>query len=460
MMSMTLTTHASVRRLAVGAAAVLAAASFAGCSGGGGGGGLRGEGGNGGADSSTITIVTGESPWLPGYQAAIDLYEQETGNSVVVRSFPPSDLKTQMVNDIQSGSHTFDVYQINEGDMVQFMSNKWVQPLTDIDPNFELDDEIFTYDDLPYWDGEAQVFDATGTLTSVPINGNILIYMYRKDLYEKLGLDLPKTWQDVIENGQAAMKSDEVPYGGAFRLQGATGGVTSISYDFQPIFNATGATWFKEEGVDWTPTVDSPEAIEAAKILRELALLGPEATTTMGQAQVIATMQAGDALQANLISGAAPGLEDEANSNVVGKMGYAPLPEGPDGGAATATGIWSLGVPAGLDEDRSEAALEFIKFVTSKDAQTAFAENGGIPIRGDYDTNDLNPAIAEALEATAASAPSATGQFRYIFTADMMVVTEAILSNIAAGAVEPEAGMRQMQQELTAVVQKYELPMG
>lgn len=208
--------------------------------------------------------------------------------------------------------------------------------------------------------------------------------------------------------------------------------------------------------------VNSTEGVKAATILRQLAELGPKDTTTMGQAQAIAVLQAGDAAQTYLVAAAAPQLENEANSNVVGKMGYTSLPMTPQGTAGSATGLWSFGIPTGLPPERAKAALDFINWVTSKEAMTYFAEKGGIPTRSDaYEPQGVSPAAQQyfaAIKDTAGKKP--VGQTRYPFATDMLTITEPILGNIAAGKVSPEDGMQQMQQELTAMAKKKGLAMG
>lgn len=48
---------------------------------------------------------------------------------------------------------------------------------------------------------------------------------------------------------------------------------------------------------------------------------------------------------------------------------------------------------------------------------------------------------------------------RYDIGTEMLAVTEPILTSIAAGTTTPEAGMQQMQEELTEVVREASYPM-
>lgn len=446
-----------VGALAVGALALSACAS---------GGGSIKPTGEASDDAAPVTLVvpTSQAPWNPAYAKLVDEYEKETGNTVDLRPFPNPDVKTQEVNDVQSQQHTFDVYQINEGDLVQFNQNEWIQPLTDIDPDYAPDKETFSYSNIARWDADNDIFSSDGALTSAPLLGNVDIFMYRTDIYKELGLKVPTTWDQVISNGKKIQASGLATYGGAFRTQGVAG-TYGMTYEFQALLNGAGGSWFTKPGTDYTPRADNKSAVKAAQWLRDLAMLGPSATTTMGQAQVIAAMQSGDAAQTYAVAAAAPQLEDPSNSAVAGKIGYAPLPTSPDGTSSSATGLWVLGVPAGLPDDRAKAALSYIKWMTSAKAMKMFAEFGGIPTRSDaYDEvsglSDAASATLAAVAETAANLPENPTSLRYSFSTDMLNLTEPGLQEIAAGNVSAADGMGKLQDDLSALVKKLKLPQG
>lgn len=409
----------------------------------------------GSGENVTLTIAGAQAPWSPAYEALVAAYEEETGVTVDLRPFPNDEVKTQQLNDAQSGNNTFDLYLINEVDVAQYNADELLLPMTEIDPDFALDPEVFTYDNLPYWDAEARTFSEAGALTTVPLLGNLQVFMYRTDVYAQLGLDVPTTWEDVISNGQAAIDAEATRYGYVTRYQGVPG-APQVTFDFMGVYFSQGAELFENPGTDWTPTVDSPEAIRAAEIFRDLAALGPEDSKTIGQAEAIAVMQAGDSAGLSTVVAAAPSMNDEVNSNIVGNVGFAPLP-----GGVPITGTWNLGIPADLPEDRRGPALDFIKWIVSEQGMEAFAELGGIPVRSDaYDAPGITPEALEYLRAVEVSADNSRGPLRLEFIGEFLTVTEPIIANIAAGDVTPEAGMRQMQAELLAVVQQAGFPTG
>jgi multiple sugar transport system substrate-binding protein len=457
--------RSTVRFATIATALLVSTSALAACSSGGTATSTSSRSGSNGSSSGPVTLVvpTSQAPWNPAYAVVVKAYEKATGNTVDLRPFPNPDVKTQEVNDVQGQQHVFDVYQVNESDIAQFNVNGWLEPFTKIDPNYTPDPALFSYSNIGRWDTATGNFSKDGLITSAPLLGNVDIFMYRTDIYSKLGLQVPKTWDDVIANGKKIAQANAAKYGGVFRTQGIPGAY-AMGYEFQALLNSAGGSWFKDQGTNYTPTADTPAAIKAATWLRELAQLGPAATTTIGQAQAIAAMQSGDAAQTYAVAAAAAQLEDPAKSSVAGKIGYAPLPTTPTGESSSATGLWVLGVPSGLPENRARAALDFIKWMTSKEAMTLFAENGGIPTRSDaYDASGLSPAATAALAAvkeTAANLPEVPTSLRYTFAGDMLNITETEEQGIAAGTATPADGMKTIQQQLTDLVKKLKLPVG
>ncbi|WP_168187235.1 ABC transporter substrate-binding protein [Salinibacterium sp. UTAS2018] len=432
--------------IAIGSVAAMSIA-LTGCSGSTTGGAL------GSGDS--LVVITSQAPWNPAYDAVVKAYEEETGVDVDLRPFPNADVKTQVLNDAQTGNHTFDVYQVNEVDLAQLNDSGILMPFTEAKAGYTLDPEIFTYNNVTNWNSETRSFSADGDVTSLPLMGNLQVLMYRTDIYDDLGLSVPTTWDETIANGQAMIDADAARYGYVQRYQGIPG-APGVTYDFAGLLHGVGGSFFVDEGSDWTPAFNTPEALEAARDFRELAKLGPADPKAVGQAEAIAAMQGGDAGQLDVVAAAASSMNDESSSNVVGKVGYAVLP-----GAASASGLWNLALPADLPEDRRELAVDFIDWVTSEHGMEIFAEAGGIPTRDDaYDAEGLSAETSAYLDVVRESAPTAVGPFRFTFITEFLTVSEPIIAAIAAGDVSPEDGMAQLQEQVTQVVEDAGYPMG
>lgn len=140
----------------VGAAG--AVAGLAACSGGSGG----ALGDDGGGDGTSLVVPVNESPWLDAYKGLVERFQEETGVSVELRVFPYDEMRTQVINDIQSGSSVYDIYQIDEPNLHEFFINEWVVPFTDIDPSFEQDPAINDYADFTRWDAESNLDVSSG----------------------------------------------------------------------------------------------------------------------------------------------------------------------------------------------------------------------------------------------------------------------------------------------------------
>jgi len=396
-----------------------------------------------------LVVLTGATPWLPAYQRVAAQYERERGIRITLRQFPYGGMRTQMVNAIQARNPIFDVYQLDEPWTGQFYDNGWVRPLGDIDPGFRLEPEVITYDSLPFWDASRRTGTPNGNLMGVPLNGNVALLVYRKDLYERLGLQVPRTWEEAIENGRRAQRRGAAQFGYVTRGQPTTGG-QSVSYDFMPVFYSYGANWFADEGRDWTPAVGSEAAVAAGAAFRRLLELGPERPQTVGQADVISLLQGGRAVQGHVVAAGVPQLEDPNRSANVGKFGYAVLPAGPTGRPAPTSGTWSLCVPADQTEERQRAAAEFLKWMMLRPQQDAFVRAGGIPTRSDV--VDAAAPSALYLKPVMDSIPNIRRAVRYVFAQPMLDAVEATLGQIGAGNVAAAAGLGRLQTRMTEIV--------
>jgi multiple sugar transport system substrate-binding protein len=76
-------------------------------------------------------------------------------------------------------------------------------------------------------------------------------------------------------------------------------------------------------------------------------------------------------------------MDDPSSSAVANNIGYTILPRMPGGQHAANVGELVQGIPRNLPQARKEAALNFLRFVTSYEGQIQFGRAGGVPVRTD-----------------------------------------------------------------------------
>jgi multiple sugar transport system substrate-binding protein len=104
-------------------------------------------------------------------------------------------------NSLRSQTGTYDLLAIDNNWMVEMFDGGFLVSPADLEPGFALDPKVSTFDNTVFWNDKLRAFDAAGgKLYGVPINGNVEVLYYRKDLYDQHGLKPPETWAQLAAN--------------------------------------------------------------------------------------------------------------------------------------------------------------------------------------------------------------------------------------------------------------------
>ncbi len=334
-----------------------------------------------------IQILINASPWLPGFQAVSDLYVQQTGNKVSLEVAPYGGVLEKARAAVRGDSSPYDIVNLDTQWTIEFYEGGFLTPLQEIDPSFDLPPEVFRYDDSGYWNAEKGWRTAKGgTLMAYSPNGNLQLLFYRRDLYEQAGLKPPETFEELIAAGLKIQHPPEL-YGMVPR--GERG--NPIRFNWMPYMLGYGASITKDpENGDFTVTINSPKAKAALDLYLDIAKrCGPPNVGAIGQSRMIQLLATGKALQAIAVAAAWPTFDDPNQSVVVGKMDALLIPRPKDGVHGSAIGNWHFGVPKTVPEDHKKAAIAFSRWFLTYEAQLAYAEAGGIPVRRDVFASDL-----------------------------------------------------------------------
>lgn len=194
---------------------------------------------------------------------------------------------------------------------------------------------------------------------SVPFYGESSFLMYRKDLVEAAGIDMPEepTWQQVAD---AAAKLDSPDVSGIC-LRGKPGWGEVLA-PLNTVINSFGGRWYDE---DWNAQLTSPETEAAVQFYVDTVREhGQAGAATSGFSECGTQLSQGNTAMWYDATSAVSVLEDPTSSNVVGKIGYAKAPSE----AKSDNGwlySWALGIPT--TSEAPDEAWKFVSWMTSKE---------------------------------------------------------------------------------------------
>lgn len=198
--------------------------------------------------------------------------------------------------------------------------------------------------------------DRRGQVYGVPWVADVLMSAAsRFDLFRSEGLGMPDTF-DEMERAMAAVHGKDGTAG--FLVENHYG------WTYPPFLQSFGGNVFRNPPDDLFPTLDTPEAIEAAEYLaRLLRQYGPPQALGYNVDQTTQSFRAGR-VNYQLNNHAFVLLAGEAGSRVRETVNFGMFPAGPKGRfPGIASHAW--GIPAGARN--KDASWEFIKWSLSKD---------------------------------------------------------------------------------------------
>ncbi|MEM9047520.1 MAG: sugar ABC transporter substrate-binding protein [Pseudomonadota bacterium] len=305
-----------------------------------------------GASAETLTIATVNNGDMIRMQGLTADFTAKTGHEVEWVTLEENVLRQRVTTDITTKGGQFDIMTIGMYETPIWGANGWLVPLDDLSAEYDVDDLLpamragLSYD---------------GTLFAAPFYGESSMIMYRTDLMEKAGLDMPEapTWQ-FIRQAAAAMTDRDNEINGIC-LRGKAGWGEGGAF-ITVTANSFGARWFDE---DWKAQFDQPEWAEALNFfVGMMTESGPPGYATNGFNENLSLFQQGKCGMWIDATVAASFVTNPDDSTVADKVGFALAPNS-EGVTKRSNWLWAwaLAIPAGTKKEA--AAKEFIEWATS-----------------------------------------------------------------------------------------------
>jgi len=317
------------------------------------------------AAGESITAGVIPAGYFKNLETVLPDFNELTGVNARLEMIPPGQIRQKAVLDLSSRTGTYATHAADPMYYPLYVTNKWIDPLDGYLGDAKLtDSKWFDYEDvLEGWRGTTSI---DGTPYGVPYDGEATVQVYRKDVYDKLGLKPAETLDDYMANAGKAHDPGNRLWGAA--LRGFRGAGQNM-YIYPSIFRAYGGEWFDGSG---RMTVSTPEAVGAlewyVKLLNSYAPSGvenwnwPDIADAFSQGTVASYIDA---------HSSAAIIANPEKSKVVGKIGFARWPKGPSGKRVTSIWNWSFPINGGLTDKQKQATWLFIQWATSKEVQVA-----------------------------------------------------------------------------------------
>ena len=303
------------------------------------------------ASAEELTIATVNNGDMIRMQGLTDDFTAKTGHSVEWVTLEENVLRQRVTTDITNKGGSFDIMTIGMYETPIWGANGWLVPLDDLSADYNAGDI------LPAMAGGLSY---NGTLFAAPFYGESSMVMYRTDLMEKAGLEMPgaPSWSFIAKAAREMTDRDNEINGICLRGKAGWGEggafITAMS-------NSFGARWFDE---DWNAQFDTREWSDTLNFFVNMMTdAGPAGYATNGFNENLSLFQQGKCGMWIDATVAASFVTNPKDSTVADSVGFTLAPDNGLGVRSNWLWAWALAIPAGTQN--VGAAKEFIEWATS-----------------------------------------------------------------------------------------------
>lgn len=314
--------------------------------------------------AETLTIATVNNGDMVRMQKLTDDFTSKNpGIELEWVTLEENALRQKVTTDIATKGGQFDVMTIGTYEVPIWAERDWLVPLEGLGDDYDVDDI------LPAIRGGLSVDDK---LYAAPFYGESSMVMYRKDLMEKAGMEMPEapTWEFIGKAARAMTDKDNEIYGVC--LRGKAGWGENMAF-LTATANSFGARWFDME---WNPQFDTQPWADTLNYYVDLMNdAGPPGSSSNGFNENLTLFQNGQCGMWIDATVAASFVTNADDSKVADQVGFALAPDNGLGKRGNWLWAWSLAIPAGTEKE--ESAKKFVAWATSKAYLELVAANEG-----------------------------------------------------------------------------------
>ena len=244
-----------------------------------------------------------------------------------------------------------------------------------------------------------QLIKVDGKTMAISMMVNAQHLMYREDILNDLGIEVPASYDDVIAAAEKIKEAGVVDYplGGTFQSG------WNLAQEFVNMYFGFGGEFVDASS---QPTINNENGVAALEMMKRLTdYMDPEylvADSTYVQQQ----LQQGKVAMANLWGSRAGAMDDEGESQVVGKVKMAKAPAAVAGSIPAST-VWWDGIVIAKNITDEEAEAAFKVAMEGLDTEMVQGANdAAVWLIEGYETGPLSKGVIETVVSGTKSYPA------------------------------------------------------
>jgi multiple sugar transport system substrate-binding protein len=319
---------------------------------------------------TTINVAMVAEPRADAIAKLAPEFEQRTGIKVNFNILAYPTLQEKQMVTLTQGAGAYDVVHVDCVWVGQYAGEGWTTPVEEF--ILRTDREVLALDDfIPAVVSEQGMWQ--DRIYGLPCIQAVFGLHYRTDLFERYGMKVPQTWEELRETARQLNLKEPGVYGITF--MGRRGVQLQCTYD--NMLWSFGGEWFD---ASYRPTINSKAAVDALEFFKSLIPYAPPGVLTYDWDENANAFAQGKAAMTIQWQNAAPTFYNPEKSKIVGKFAFTrivgqPQPDGQIRRTPTFGG-WSLQIPR--DSRNKEAAWEFIVWASCPeiDPRLAYSQPG------------------------------------------------------------------------------------
>ncbi|MBO0904712.1 ABC transporter substrate-binding protein [Jiella sonneratiae] len=398
----------------------------------------------------TITFLANNNPVATAILKYKDDFEKKTGITLKVDSYQEQQMRQRLLTVLNAHSDEVDVFMtLPSREGRQFAAAGWYQDLKPYTGDQTVSPD-YDFGGLGKALVDAAVFD--GTLTGIPLNIEGPLLYYRTDLFEKCGVDAPKSIEDIQKAAEKIKGCSDASNVTPFASRGLK---PALPYTFSNFLHNEGGEYMKDGKSALCSDAGKKALSTYANLLKDY---GPPGVVNYSFYQLTSLYRAGRAAMSFQSSNEFPSVMEGGER--LKDTGIMPLPAGAGGSHPTTIG-WAMAVSK--YSAHPETAWYFVQWATSPKMQAKLALEGIAPPRAaaaedaDYKAwlaeEPVRQKWQEALQTLASDGTSEVG-YPIVQNPESREYIGQAVDDILLGTADVDQACANADQQLNALIER------